>query len=411
MFKLLACLVFLVALSCLLLPPAAASGPAFAVEEPLPLPDQRPAGAAQAPAGVPIFDGLVITHSVTFEPGVYNVEDVAEDGLIFIAGDGITLDGSGVYINGLDFGGYGIVMNGHSGLTLRHFDIQGFLYAVRIQDAQQVLIESSNLSGNRKETTGFWLDINIPFGYYGGGILFEEVISSTIYNNRLTNQSIGVEMFGSDHNTVVSNTISSGPAGNEAGQNSCWGVRLHSSTFNLIQDNQADYVDRERYGLDSGDAAGVLLVVGSNDNRVVGNSITHGGDGFFIGNEWGAPSNRNYVAGNDGSYSPHNAFETTFSDGNVFVDNVANYSDYGFWLATLTTRGSPATTSPATPPTGSPWTAGTTTSSTTTASSATRAASTCGTTGCPTRPAMPSTTTGSRKTVSASSCMTPTPYR
>ena len=319
-----------------LLPPAAAHSRAGAVALSAAAlsigPGQHPASPGQAPAGVPIFDGLVITHSVTFEPGVYNVEDVAEDGLIFIAGDGITLDGSGVYINGLDFGGYGIVMNGHSGLTLRHFDIQGFLYAVRIQNAQEVLIESSSLSSNRKETTEFWLDININHGFYGGGILFEGVTSSTVQSNTLTNQSIGVELFGSDHNTIVGNTISSGPEGNEAGQNSCWGIRLHSSTFNLIQNNRADYVDRERYGLESGDAAGVLLVVGSDDNRVVGNSITHSGDGFFIGNEWGAPSNRNYVAGNDGSYSPHNAFETTFSDGNVFVDNVASYSDYGFWL-------------------------------------------------------------------------------
>lgn len=338
-FRPLARLASLVALLSLLPPAAAhtrAAGlppcPALSAEDQSTVPGQRPARPTQALAGIPIVDGLVITQSVTIEPGVYNVEDVAEDGLIFIAGDDITLDGSGVYINGLDFGGYGIVMDGHSGLTLRHFDIQGFLYAVRVQNADNLLIEDSNLSGNRKETTDLWLDINVPFGLYGGGILFEGVASSMIYNNTLTNQSIGVEMFGSDHNTVVSNTISSGPAGNETGQNSCWGIRLHSSTFNLIQDNRADYVDRERYGLESGDAAGVLLVVGSDDNRVVGNSITHGGDGFFIGNEWGAPSNRNYVYHNDGSYSPHNAFETTFSDGNVFVDNVANYSDYGFWL-------------------------------------------------------------------------------
>ncbi len=338
-FRSLARLAFLVALASLLPPAAAhtrAAGwtpcPALNVKDLSPLQEQRPASPTQEPAGIPIVDGLVITHSVTLEPGVYNVEDVAEDGLIFIAGDDITLDGSGVYINGLDWGGYGIVMNGHSGLTLRHFDIQGFLYAVRIQNAHDVLIEGSNLSGNRKETTYSWLDINISYGFYGGGILFEDVYSSTVRSNTLTNQSIGVELFGGDHNTILGNTISSGPAGNETGQNSCWGVRLHGSTHNLIQDNQADYVDRERYGLESGDAAGVLLVVGSDDNRVVGNSFTHSGDGFFIGNEWGAPSNRNYVARNDGSYSPHNAFETTFSDGNVFEDNVANHSDYGFWL-------------------------------------------------------------------------------
>ena len=71
----------------------------------------RPASPPWEPAGVPIVDGLVITNSVTLEPGVYNVEDIAEDGLIFIDGDDITLDGAGVYINGVDYGGYGIVVN------------------------------------------------------------------------------------------------------------------------------------------------------------------------------------------------------------------------------------------------------------------------------------------------------------
>jgi hypothetical protein len=148
---------------------------------------------AAQPAGIPIVDDLVITQSVTLEPGVYNIEDVNEDGLILIAGDDITLDGSGVYINGLDFGGYGIVMNGHSGLTLHHFDIQGFRYGVRMQNAQDVLIEDSNLSGNRKDTTSSWLDINISWGSYGGGVLFEDVYSSTVRNNTLTHQSTPVQ--------------------------------------------------------------------------------------------------------------------------------------------------------------------------------------------------------------------------
>ena len=124
---------------------------------------------AAQPAGIPIVDDLVITQSVTLEPGVYNIEDVNEDGLIIIDGDDITLDGSDVYINGLDFGGYGIIMNGHSGLTLRNFDIQGFRYGVRMQNAQDVLIEDSNLSGNRKDTISSWLNINISSGSYGGG--------------------------------------------------------------------------------------------------------------------------------------------------------------------------------------------------------------------------------------------------
>ena len=119
------------------------------VEQTSPPGDRFPAPvAAQPAAGIPIHDDLVITQSVTLQPGVYNVEDVNEDGLIIIDGDDVTLEGTGVYINGLDYGGYGIVTNGHARLTLRSFDIKGFFYGVRMQGALDVLIEDSNISGN-----------------------------------------------------------------------------------------------------------------------------------------------------------------------------------------------------------------------------------------------------------------------
>jgi parallel beta-helix repeat protein len=35
---------------------------------------------------------------------------------------------------------------------------------------------------------------------------------------------------------------------------------------------------------------------------------------------------------NDASYSPNNAFEGVFSQGNIYRGNKANHSNYGFWL-------------------------------------------------------------------------------
>jgi len=60
--------------------------------------------------------------------------------------------------------------------------------------------------------------------------------------------------------------------------------------------------------------------------------MTHGGDGFFLNGGGVAPSTDNLVAFNDASHSPHNAFESSFSRGNVFVGNIASNSRYGFWL-------------------------------------------------------------------------------
>jgi parallel beta-helix repeat protein len=278
-----------------------------------------------------VVDDLVITASTALQPGTYTVNDVNADGVIQIAADNITLDGTGVVIRGVGFHGYAIRMNGHSGLTLRNFTVQGYDYGIRIDNASNVVIENSNISGNRKDTTTGFLDIGCG-GCYGGGILFRNVSFSLVRSNTLTHQSTGLEMIGGGNNKVYDNLTSEGPAGNETRQNSCWGIRLDGSTGNLIRGNTADYVDRERYGLDSGDSAGILLVAGANDNQIISNSFTHSGDGFFLGNSCARASLRNYVYGNDGSFSPHNAFEATFSSGNIFDRNWANDSGYGFWL-------------------------------------------------------------------------------
>jgi parallel beta-helix repeat protein len=285
-----------------------------------------------AAADVPVVDDLVITGNVVLRPGTYTVDDVHADGVIQIAADNITLDGTGVVIQGVGFHGNAIRMNGHKGLTLRNFTILGYDYGIRIDNASNVLIETSNVSGNRKDIAPDFLHIECG-GCYGGGILFRNVSSSRVRANTLTNQSTGLEMIGGAANTVYDNMTSEGPEGNELRQNSCWGIRLDGSTGNLVRGNVADYVDRRRYGTDSNDSAGILLTGGAHDNRIISNSFTHSGDGFFLGNTCALASLRNYVYGNDGSFSPHNSFEATFSSGNVFERNWANgSSEHGFWL-------------------------------------------------------------------------------
>jgi len=68
------------------------------------------------------------------------------------------------------------------------------------------------------------------------------------------------------------------------------------------------------------------------------NSATHGGDGFFLyaGHETvkqtGAGGcNRNLVYRNDFSHAAANGIECTFSEGNVFIDNVLDECTHGIW--------------------------------------------------------------------------------
>jgi parallel beta-helix repeat protein len=61
--------------------------------------------------------------------------------------------------------------------------------------------------------------------------------------------------------------------------------------------------------------------------------MRYGGDGFFLSSVFGTPpSNDNVIAFNDGSHSPHNAFESTGAERNQFIGNIASNSRHGFWI-------------------------------------------------------------------------------
>ena len=160
---------------------------------------------------------------------------------------------------------------------------------------------------------------------FGGGIYLYKVRHSVIENNQLNNNFNGVSLVRSEHNVV---------GGNHASYCGNVGIYLLRSSHNEVLHNLAEHCIRytDRFWCDTADSAGVLLEDGSNHNRIVGNSLRYSGDGFFIRAHNRAPSNHNFISGNDGSYSPNNAFEAGFSSGNVFEDNIANYSNYGFWL-------------------------------------------------------------------------------
>mgnify|MGYP006396550733 FL=1 len=59
---------------------------------------------------------------------------------------------------------------------------------------------------------------------------------------------------------------------------------------------------------------------------------SYSGDGFFIRANNGHSCDHNYIARNYASFSPNNAFEAGFSQHNVFEENVADFSNYGFWF-------------------------------------------------------------------------------
>ncbi len=279
---------------------------------------------ARSAACTDVVDDLVVTQDTVFCARNYRIMDRAGNGVIIVGADGITLDGSGLTLNGKNSSGYGVRLNGRANVTIRNFNITRFFYAVRIDSAQGVVVENNQLWGNGGPGEQFY-DINRPLSVaYGGGLLVNQTSTGRFSGNRGWDQNVGLDLYVGSGNLV---------AGNDFSDTFGWGMRLYGATQNTLSGNRADHVHGCRgANCSARDTAGLLLVVGSHGNIITGNSLVDGGDGFFIGNENGLPSNDNLVENNDCSAAIHNAIEATFSQGNVFRGNNASNSTFGFWL-------------------------------------------------------------------------------
>ncbi len=264
---------------------------------------------------------MVVATSTLFRPGRYELADADGSGVIVVAADRVVLDGNGLILDGKGKTGFGIVLRGRSRVTIRNFVLRNFFYAIFAEDCTELEIEDSDLSDNAG-SDGTFLDINQPLeATCGGGILFHRVSSSVVRRIVASRQDVGINLYASHHNLIQDNDVS---------HNTAWGIRLFASSENRLERNQAHHVNR--CGGSGGDAAGILLTSGAHRNLIIGNDLRYSGDGFFLGNQFSPPSDENLVEGNDGSYSPNNAFEATFSTGNAFRNNIATHSTYGFWL-------------------------------------------------------------------------------
>ena len=266
----------------------------------------------------------------TFDPSRYRGLAGArlQDTVIEVRQDGLVLDLSGVTLDGEGKGGVGIRVQDCEDVTIENGVITGFHYGIQVHNVGNLNIRGCVVSDNTNPTDAGWLpDTVAPVEEgFGGGIYLYKVRRSAIENNQLNNNFNGLSLVQSEHNVL---------RGNNASYCGNVGIYLLRSSHNEVLHNLAEHCIRYtgRFWCDTADSAGILLEDGSNHNRIVGNSLRYSGDGFFIRAPHNRePSNHNFISGNDGSYSPNNAFEAVFSSENVFEDNVANYSNYGFWL-------------------------------------------------------------------------------
>ena len=247
--------------------------------------------------------------------------------VIEVCTDDVTLDLSGVVLDGRETGRVGIWLHDCTNVTITNGVIIGFHYGIRAENVTNLNISGCVVSDNTNPLDAGWLsDTEAPVEEgFGGGIYLYNVSHSVIENNQVNNNFNGISLVRSEHNVI---------GGNHASYCGNVGIYLLKSSRNEVLHNLAEHCIRytDRFWCDTADSAGILLEDGSDHNRIIGNSLRYSGDGFFIRGGNRPPSNHNFISGNDGSYSPNNAFEAVFSAHNTFENNIANYSNYGFWL-------------------------------------------------------------------------------
>ena len=268
---------------------------------------------------------LHISESTKLTPDRYVRGD--RQSVFEIATDGVTLDLSGCVVDGVDFTGAGIHVHDCSDVTIRGGLVRGFYQGIRAENVRNLRVEDCVVADNHNPKDVGWLaDPHLPNeDGYGGGIYLLDASDSTIERCLVTGNFNGIDLVRCARVNVIET---------DASHSSNVGIHLLRSTHCTVEKCRAERCIRytDRFWNDTADSAGVLIEEFSHHNRIIDNSLRYSGDGLFIRANNRHSSDHNYIARNDGSYSPNNAFEAVFSVGNVFEDNVADCSNYGFWL-------------------------------------------------------------------------------
>jgi parallel beta-helix repeat protein len=291
----------------------------------------------------PLRAGTTIQGHVRVCPGRYRVPDPSEKGVFIFASSGSSLDLTGVTLESGDtspagFVGRGIMARNVDSVSVHGGRISGYRFGIWIEGGKGHRIEATDLSGSRRQTlystrTSYderdWIDIFTPdtFAQYGAAIALRKTVGASVFRVTAHDAQNGIALFESREATIEDNDVRA---------NSGWGINLWRSSHNVIVRNRAGHNSRcESPAYSRGcDSAALLLRQRSDSNLIADNELTWSGDGFFLSGQRGQveASVGNIVVRNDASFSYHNAFESTFSQGNIFVENRADSSDYGFWL-------------------------------------------------------------------------------
>lgn len=303
-------------------------------------------------AQVVLKKGMTITKSVKIKKAIYDLDayDSLNRSLIVIEGNNIVVDFNNAVLNGNikklapdQFYGVAIVVRNGKNIIIKNLTAKGYKIVVLARNAGELKIENCDFSYNyrrhlnstqEKEDISDWLshhrNENDEWLRYGAAIYLRGCNDFTVSNCKVTGGQNALMMMECNNGIVYNNDFSF---------NSGLGIGMYKSGGNRIMYNKLDFnVRGYSHGVYSRgqDSAGILIYEQSNDNLFYNNSVTHGGDGFFL---WAGQTtmdtgkggcNGNKIINNDFSYAPANGIEVTFSS-NQITGNRIFECDHGIW--------------------------------------------------------------------------------
>ena len=268
---------------------------------------------------------------------------------ITITGDNLTVDFGGATLRGTvpttepdKRVGVGVRVTGKN-ITLKNLQVQGYKVGVLARSCPGLKLESIDASDNwkqrlastlEKEDLSDWMSFHQnekdEWLEYGAALYLVDCGGFSVRKCTALRGQCGLMLTRCNDGLVAENNFSF---------LSAIGLGMYRSSRNKILQNNIDWCVR---GYSHGvynrgqDSAGILIYEQSSENLFAYNSVTHGGDGFFL---WAGQTTMdtgrggcddNLVFGNDFSHAPTNGIEATFSR-NAFVNNLVLECWHGVW--------------------------------------------------------------------------------
>jgi len=300
----------------------------------------------------PLTKGLKITKSLKVKKQTYKLDAPAsmDASLIIIEGNNITVDfnnailrGSNLKKNPDEFFGVAILIKAGNNIKIKNLKVKGYKVALMAKGVTNLTIENCDFSYNyrqhlnstqEKEDISDWLSHHQnekdEWLRYGAAMYLRDCESMIVKDTKVTGGQNALMMTNCNKGKIYNNDFSF---------NSGLGIAMYRSSSNSIAYNKINFNVR---GYSDGvynrgqDSAGILIYEQSNNNLFYKNSVTHGGDGFFL---WAGQTtmdsgkggcNDNVLKGNDFSYAPTNGIEVTFSRNFIYGNRVFE-CDHGIW--------------------------------------------------------------------------------